>query len=158
MTGMCVYTLTTMPEQSTPEFEIRRATIGDRDAVWPLVQELPGEAPTRDEFNQSFGRLTSALGTYLVVAEHPSEGIVGHLLAGHQRTLGAGGDLVRIEEVAVLPHLRRRGVATALVRAGETWARSTGASRLGLVAHDGGDLYGALGYSADATYFSRVLD
>lgn len=147
-----------MSDSSTPAIEIRRATIGDRDAVWPLVQALPGEAPPRDQFNQSFSRLTSALGTYLVVAEHPTDGIVGHLLAGHQRTLGSGGDLVRIEEVAVLPSMRRRGIAATLVAAGETWARSTGASRLGLVAYDGGELYRALGYTADATYFSRTLD
>lgn len=149
MTGMSVHSPTTV--------DIRRATIGDRDAVWPLVQNLHGAAPARDEFNQSFARLVQALGTYLVVAEHPTEGVVGHLLAGHQRTLSGGGDLVRIEEVAVLPHLRRQGIASALVAAGHAWAQSTGASRLGLVAHDGGDFYRALGYSADATYFSLTL-
>ncbi|GII98791.1 ribosomal protein S18 acetylase RimI-like enzyme [Sediminihabitans luteus] len=146
------------PAASLDDLLVRRATIGDRDAVWPLVQEIPGDEPDRAAYDRSFGPLVSALDTYLVVAEDPTEGLVGYLLANYHRTMAAGGTVVWVEEVAVLPDVRGRGVGRALVAAAETWSRSVGAVRMSLATPLSGDFYRALGYREDATYFTTDLD
>ncbi|BDZ41286.1 hypothetical protein GCM10025865_05850 [Paraoerskovia sediminicola] len=136
---------------------LRRATSGDREAVWPLVRQIPGDQPDRGSFDRSFGPLVSLLDTYLVVAESPDEGLVGYLLANFHRTLAAGGSVVWVSEVAVLPSARRQGLGRELVRAAERWARSVDAVSVSLATPGAGDFYRALGYVEDATYFSRSL-
>jgi ribosomal protein S18 acetylase RimI-like enzyme len=69
-----------------------------------------------------------------------------------------------LEDLFVTPEARRRGVAAALMRHAEHFARETGAERLTLAtAHDNlraQSLYRGLGYVREEHfwYFHRVLD
>lgn len=82
----------------------------------------------------------------LLVAEFDGE-IVGALIATWD---GWRGNMYRL---AVLPHLRRQGIATRLVNAGHEHLSRKGARRItALVAHEEDDavqLWRALGYQQD---------
>ena len=85
-------------------------------------------------------------GTWLLAAEEDGR-IVGTLIAAWD---GWRGNLYRL---AVLPDGRRRGIATALVRAGEEHLHALGARRLAaIVLQDGnaGAFWAAAGYEHQA--------
>jgi GNAT superfamily N-acetyltransferase len=69
-----------------------------------------------------------------------------------------------LEDLYVVPSARKQGVATALMRHAESFARQTGAERLTLAtAHDNHDaqaLYRNLGYEHEDhfRYYHRMLD
>ncbi|ROS76704.1 ribosomal protein S18 acetylase RimI-like enzyme [Cellulomonas sp. PhB143] len=136
---------------------VRRATTGDREAVWPLVRHVPGGAPPREAYDRAFGTLTNLLDTCLVVAETPDDGLAGYLLADHRHTLATGGPVVWVSEVAVLPAVRGRGLGRALVHAAEEWGRTGGAARVCLATSGATGFYRALGYTEDTTHFGRAL-
>ncbi len=137
---------------------VRRATVADRDQVWPLVLELPHHDPERTPFERSFGPLLAALDTYFVVAELPDRGVVGYLLANRHLTFASRGTVCRVEEVAVAPAHRRQGVGRVLLRSAEEWATEVGACRVGLATGLSKEFYVAGGYVETAGFFTKPLE
>ncbi|MBD8079500.1 GNAT family N-acetyltransferase [Cellulosimicrobium arenosum] len=135
---------------------VRRATVADRDALWELVHEIPRHDPARDAFDRSFGPLLRALDTRLVVAELDDR-VVGYLLAAQHLTFASNGVVCRIEEIAVAPDARRRGVGRALLADAETWATGIGAARVGLASGMSREFYTSVGYTETAGFFTKAL-
>jgi len=136
---------------------VRRAIVADRDAVWPLVLQLPRHDPERTAFDRSFGPLLAALDTYFAVAELPDHGVVGYLLANRHLTFASNGVVCRVEEVAVEPSHRRRGIGRVLLESAEDWAVEVGARRVGLATGLSKDFYVAGGYVETAGFFTKPL-
>jgi GNAT superfamily N-acetyltransferase len=137
---------------------VRRATVADRDQVRPLVLELPRHDPEREPFDRSFGSLLAALDTYFAVAEVPGAGVVGYVLANRHLSFVAGGTVCRVEEVAVAPGHRRRGVGGALLQGAEDWAVEVGARRVGLASGLSEAFYVAGGYEQTAGFFTKSVE
>lgn len=137
---------------------VRRAVVADRDDVWPLVLELPRHDPEREAFDRSFGPLLAALDTYFAVAELPDHGIVGYLLANRHLTFASNGVVCRVEEVAVLPAHRRRGVGHLLLESAEGWAAEVGARRVGLATGLSKEFYVSGGYAETAGFFTKRVE
>ncbi|WP_435738697.1 GNAT family N-acetyltransferase [Cellulosimicrobium sp. PMB13] len=135
---------------------VRRATVTDRDAVWPLVPELRS-APDRRAFDRSYGPLLGALDTWFAVAELPDEGVVGYVLANRYLSFAANGDVCRVEEVAVAPAHRRRGVGRALLASAEDWAIEAGAHQAAIATAVCQEFSTARGYTQTAGFFTKPL-
>jgi ribosomal protein S18 acetylase RimI-like enzyme len=127
---------------------VRTAGAADVEAVlalWGLARS--GNASTPDT-PAGVRRLLETDPGALLVAEHDGA-IVGALIAAFD---GWRGGMYRL---AVEPAHRRRGIASALVRAGEARLAELGAPRITvLVAHEDADavaLWAAAGYAHDRT-------
>jgi ribosomal protein S18 acetylase RimI-like enzyme len=102
-------------------------------AMWETARSAAAVTPD-DE--QVVSRLLEHASDALLVAEHDGK-IIGALIAAWD---GWRGNMYRL---AVLPHLRRQGIATRLVEAGHEHLRSKGARRVtALVAHEEEDAVG----------------
>jgi GNAT superfamily N-acetyltransferase len=147
----------TGPDRGRAGVLVRRATVTDRDAVWPLVAELRPDAPERRAFDRSFGPLLGALDTWFAVAELPGEGVVGYVLANRHLSFAADGDVCRVEEVAVASAHRRRGVGRALLSSAEDWAVEAGAARAAIATAVCEEFSTAHGYTRTAGFFTKPL-
>ena len=136
---------------------VRRATVADRDDVWPLVAEMGPHEPERSAFDRSFGPLLAALDTFFAVAELPEHGVVGYVLANRHLGLAANGAVCRVEELAVAPDHRRHGLGRALLAAAEDWARDAGARRAGIATGVCPEFSLAAGYEQTAEFFTKPL-
>lgn len=124
------------------EWTIRSAEERDVDAVLALWQRAGGE-PTVTDTRDGLLRLLARGGEPLVIAEEDAV-LVGSLIAAWD---GWRGSFYRL---AVDPALRRRGLATALVREGERRLVGLGAVRLTAIAIDEDPV--ALAFWASAGY------
>jgi ribosomal protein S18 acetylase RimI-like enzyme len=138
---------------------IRPAGRPDVPAVLALWVRARSPAAVTPDTSEAVERLLATLPGSLLVAEHgPQAALVGALVAAWDRWRG------NMYRLAVDPAHRRRGIATALVRAGEAHLRAQGAARISaLVAHEEADAVGlwqAAGYARDTaiTRFVRTLD
>jgi ribosomal protein S18 acetylase RimI-like enzyme len=137
-------------------FRIRPAGPDDIPAVLALwARARSANASTPDTPQALTGLLETSPGALLVADEGGA--IVGAVIAAWD---GWRGNMHRL---AVDPVHRRRGIALALVRAGETRLQGRGARRItALVAHEEAEAVGlweAAGYVRDATIarFVRTL-
>jgi ribosomal protein S18 acetylase RimI-like enzyme len=129
---------------------IRPATAADIAGVLGLWAQARSANASTPDTPRSLAALLSAAPGALLVAEHADEDrIVGALIAGWD---GWRGNMYRL---AVHPECRRRGIARALVDAGERHLRSKGARRItALVAHEELEAVGfwtQAGYARDTT-------
>jgi ribosomal protein S18 acetylase RimI-like enzyme len=117
--------------------EARPNEVGEVLALWRAADALPSVTDTVDDVR----RIVESDRAWLLVAEHGGR-LAGTLIATFD---GWRGHLYRL---AVLPELRRRGFATALVRAGEERLRAAGARRLAAIvlADDAAEFWAAAGY------------
>lgn len=137
---------------------VRPAERPDVPVVLALWARARSPAAVTPDTTEAVERLLATLPGSLLVAEHgPQATVVGALVAAWD---GWRGNMYRL---AVDPAHRRRGIASALVRAGEQHLRAQGAARVtALVAHDEVDAVGlweAAGYARDTviTRFVRSL-
>jgi ribosomal protein S18 acetylase RimI-like enzyme len=125
---------------------VRPAQGGDIPGVLELWDRARSPAAVTPDDEQVVSRLIDHASDALLVAEHDGQ-IVGALIAAWD---GWRGNMYRL---AVLPHLRRKGIATRLVEAGHEHLRSKGAGRVtALVAHEEEDavrLWESAGYHDD---------
>jgi ribosomal protein S18 acetylase RimI-like enzyme len=125
---------------------IRVASREDVRRVLVLWDQARSPAAVTPDDVRSISRLIAHTDDALLVAEQDGE-IVGALIAAWD---GWRGNMYRL---AVLPHLRRQGVATRLIEAGHEHLRGKGAGRVtALVAHEEKDavrLWEATGYQRD---------
>jgi ribosomal protein S18 acetylase RimI-like enzyme len=108
---------------------IRAAMLSDVPRVLALWDHARSPAAVTPDIPESLNSLLERPGSVLLVAEHDQH-IVGSLIVAWD---GWRGNMYRL---AVLPHLRRQGIATRPVEAGHEHLRSKGARRVtALVAH-----------------------
>jgi ribosomal protein S18 acetylase RimI-like enzyme len=128
---------------------VRPAGPADVPAVLALWARARSAAASTPDTPETVARLLEADPGALLVAATPGAGaaIVGSIVAAWD---GWRGNMYRL---AVDPAHRRRGIALALVRAGERRLQERGARRVtALVAHDEADAVGlwvAAGYGRD---------
>ena len=123
------------------------ADIPDVLALWTRARSANASTPDTAEALERL--LVTGPGALLVAEDGPGGAIVGALVAAWD---GWRGNMYRL---AVDPAHRRRGIALALVAAGERRLRALGARRItALVAHEDADavaLWAAAGYARDET-------
>jgi ribosomal protein S18 acetylase RimI-like enzyme len=128
--------------------QIRAAGAADVEAILALWGRSRSANASTPDTPDGVQRLLETDPGALLVAEHDGA-IVGALIAAFD---GWRGGMYRL---AVDPGRRRRGIATALVRAGEARLAELGAPRITvLVAHEDADavaLWAAAGYAHDRT-------
>jgi GNAT superfamily N-acetyltransferase len=146
-----------MRSAGDPSIEVRRATVDDADAIWPLVVDFATSfRPDRPAFDRAIADLVERDDTFLAVATATS-GASGYLLASSHLTLFANAPVVWVEEIAVRESDRRSGVGRQLMDAAEVWARDVGAAYISLATRRASEFYLALGYEESATFFRKVL-
>jgi ribosomal protein S18 acetylase RimI-like enzyme len=123
--------------------ECRADELDEVLAVWSAA----GSPPSVTDAAEHVRSVVESDHAWLLVAEEDGR-IAGTLIAAWD---GWRGNLYRL---AVLPGQRRRGIASALVQAGESRLRAAGARRLSaIVLHGSGDAQGfwaAAGYERQA--------
>ena len=112
--------------------------------------------PAIEPFQAAFGALSSDSDADLLCAFADGQ-MLGYVLAFHHATFYANGPVTWVEELYVLPAQRRRGVATALMRAVESRAEERGSTLVALATRRAETFYKALGYEDSAVYFRKVL-
>lgn len=108
-------------------YTVRRAQLDDHGAMAPLFERFYRE----EGFDSAVGRLSANLrdvlrrpDTAAFVAETPARAIG---VAAMSTSFGLEvGLYAELEDIYVVPDWRSRGVASALVEAGVTWARARG--------------------------------
>jgi GNAT superfamily N-acetyltransferase len=142
-------------DQSAPL--VRPATLADADAVFALADMLAISFPIdRAGFDRTFPHVLDVPGTQLLVAEVDGR-IGGYLLGFVHPTFYANRPVAWVEELAVLPDDRRRGVGSRLMRAFEDRARVDGARLVALATTRAAAFYQAIGYDRRADYFRKTI-
>jgi ribosomal protein S18 acetylase RimI-like enzyme len=138
------------------DLSIRTGTDADADAVLALWREAEGP-PSPTDSSKGLSQLLRSSPDALLLAE-AEDAVVGSLIAAWD---GWRGSFYRL---AVDPAWRRRGIATALVRAGEELLRDLGAARLTAIAvgtdAQANDFWRSAGYErqADRNRFVRMVE
>jgi len=135
---------------------IRPANNTDRDAVFAGATSLSLSGPVdRDAFDAQFAHALSAPSSTLLVAEYVDRPC-GYLLGTVAPMFVYNGGMAFVQELFVEEHVRRRGIATALMSAFEGIARGDGATVTALATSRAGALYDALGFMTKAAYYTRA--
>lgn len=138
-----------------PELSIRGVTDGDREALIRLWHDSGVQRPWNDpDRDIAFAR------------RHPHSTILVGSLNDHvvaSAMVGEDGHRGWIYYLAVAPGHRRRGYATAMMRAAEEWLRSRGVWKMQLLVRSGNTdavaFYGTLGFAdVNTTCMQKVLD
>jgi ribosomal protein S18 acetylase RimI-like enzyme len=117
--------------------EARADEVDEVLALWRAAGSIPSVTDTADDVR----RILASDRAWLLVAEHDGH-LAGTLIVAFD---GWRGHLYRM---AVLPELRRRGIATSLVRAGEERLHAAGARRLAAIVleDEAAEFWAAAGY------------
>lgn len=122
-------------------FEVRPAESGEVDAIVPLYEWLfatPGSRPPQWDAGNAAERLEAAIvaqsSTVLVAAD--DDRLVGLCTAYLDLVSVRFGKRCWVEDLAVDPGMRSRGVGKSLLGAALDWARDNGASHLELDSAD----------------------
>jgi predicted N-acetyltransferase YhbS len=130
---------------SNPVVSIRLSEPQDADGVRALWESVFGYSQFRNAPERVLKALVEWKTTILVACE--GDAVVGTLVVGYD---GHRGWLYRL---AVAPGLRRRGIATSLVREGESVLRRLGCAKVNLqildVNHDAQNCWTTLGYRSE---------
>lgn len=127
---------------------LRTGTVDDVDTVLALWVAA-GTHPTTTDDAPSLSTLIAADGDALLVAEIDGQ-VVGTLVAAFD---GWRGNMYRL---AVLPAVRRRGIAAALVAEGERRMRARGCRRVTALVADGDDR--AVGFWTQVDYVRYAME
>ena len=155
----------------TPEIVIRPATERDRDFIVGLVPSLLefGSPVWRDAgaLRSGFGALLGrALGSQdhrraLLIAQTTDEAPLGFISLKVVENI-EGGERAHVADLAVADSARRMGVGSALMKAGEAWARDRGFDLLSLDVWSTNDaalaFYRHAGYSVNSLSLIKRLD
>ena len=134
------------------------ATNDDASAVFALAQTLATTFQlSQERFFESFSRLLLNRDALLLIGESEGGLTAGYLLGFVHDTFYANGPAAWIEEVIVNSKFRRTGVATAMNRGFELWARDRGAGLMALATRRASSFYEAMGYEESAAYFRKLI-
>ncbi len=138
-------------------FAIRPACQNDSAALFPIAQDFATSFEIdKSSFTESLSGILNDPSAWLWVAEANGT-LIGYLLGFNHLTLFANGRVAWVEEVTVTIPWRRKGVASALMSAFESWAQGRGSRLVALATRRAAHFYQALGYEESATYFRRLL-
>jgi GNAT superfamily N-acetyltransferase len=136
---------------------VRPAARADADAVFALADMLAISFPIdRAGFDRTFPDVLDVPGTQLLVAEVDGR-VRGYLLGFVHPTFYANGPVAWVEELAVLPDDRRRGLGARLMHEFEDRARVDGARLVALATTRAAAFYQPIGYERRADYFRRTI-
>ena len=145
-------------EIGVPDLVVRPATPADRHRIWQLAQELATSfVPERLVFDASFDALLAAPNNLVLVADSPTQGVVGYVLTSHHVAFFTNGPVAWVEELIVDQPARNGGAGRALMSAVEDWARSLGAAYVSLATRRTAAFYTAIGYEESAAFFRKLL-
>jgi GNAT superfamily N-acetyltransferase len=119
------------------ETRIREAEVGEEEQILPLWEWLfapPGEKPDAWEPEHARKAITEAIvspGSAILVADEGGR-LVGFCTAYLDFDSVRFGRRCWVEDLAVDPERRSRGIGAALLDAAKEWARGAGASHLEL--------------------------
>jgi GNAT superfamily N-acetyltransferase len=120
------------------EIEIRAARAGEEEsllAAWEWLFEPPGWRPRSWEEQRATLALREAIDSpdaVVLLAVTEGERVVGVCTAYHTIHAIRFGPRAWVEELAVDPQMRSRGIGARLLDAAKDWARGRGASHLKL--------------------------
>jgi GNAT superfamily N-acetyltransferase len=123
-------------------FEVRAAEPGEVGAIVPLYEWLfapPGSKPAAWEEKRAGVALRQAIESHdcaVLVAEADGE-LIGFITAYQDLHSVRFGYRAWVEDFAVHPERRSRGVGRALLEAAKAWARERGATHLELDSAEG---------------------
>lgn len=118
-------------------FEVRAAEAGEEEAIVPLYEWLfapPGSRPGAWDERRAAVALRDAIDSHdacVLVADDGGE-LIGICTAYQDIHSVRFGDRAWVEDLAVHPDRRSRGVGRALLGAARDWARERGATHLEL--------------------------
>ena len=136
---------------------VRAATVDDLDEVFALVGVLAITfVPRRDAFDAAFRSVLASPDAQLLVVQ-VGERVGGYLLGFEHPTFFANGPVAWVEEIAVHADLRRRHLASHLMRAFEDGVRGRGGRLVALATTRAGTFYEAIGYDNHASYYRKLL-
>jgi ribosomal protein S18 acetylase RimI-like enzyme len=155
----------------THRFLIRPACQGDCDFIAGLVPSLlefgSPAWENADELAASFrGMLARAVSSQhargaVLVAQAANESPLGFISLKVREDV-TGVARAHVTDIAVAKHARRKGAGTALMRAGEAWARERGLTAVSLDVWSTNEgalaFYRRLGYCAESLCLVRRLD
>jgi GNAT superfamily N-acetyltransferase len=119
------------------DFDVRAATPGEAEAIVPLYEWLfasPGSEPAAWDPKRATVALRQAIESHdcvVLVADSDSE-LIGFLTGYQDLHSVRFGYRAWVEDFAVHPDRRSRGVGKALLDAAKAWARERGATHLEL--------------------------
>jgi GNAT superfamily N-acetyltransferase len=119
-------------------FEVRAARAGEEEAIVPLYEWLfapPGSRPAAWDERRAVVALRQAVESHdacILVAEGERGALIGFLTAYQDLHSVRFGYRAWVEDFAVDPGHRSRGVGKALLDAAKDWARERGATHLEL--------------------------
>jgi ribosomal protein S18 acetylase RimI-like enzyme len=138
---------------ATERLAIRAAGAADVNGVLKLWRQARSPAAVTQDTEQAVATLLAHEGSVLLVAEHDHH-IVGSLIVAWD---GWRGNMYRL---AVVPHLRRQGIARRLIDEAHHHLRRIGAHRVtALVAHEEEEataVWRSVGYEYDANIWRFV--
>jgi GNAT superfamily N-acetyltransferase len=119
------------------EFAIREAKKGEEESVVEMYDWLfapPGSKPPRWDPDQARARLSEAIGSprSTVMVADAGGALIAFCTAYLELNSVRFGQRCWVEDLAVDPSQRSRGVGTALLEAARDWARAAGATHLEL--------------------------
>ena len=120
------------------EFEVRAATHDDVEQVLPLYEWLfapPGTRPDSWDERRAAVALRAAVDSHdavVLIAEVDDGSLIGFCTAYQDLHSVRFGYRAWVEDLAVDPERRSRGVGKALLDAAKDWARERGATHLEL--------------------------
>ena len=124
------------------EFEVRAARAGEEEAIVPLYEWLfapPGTKPASWDVRRAAVALRQAIDSHdcaVLVADADGE-LIGFLTAYQDLHSVRFGYRAWVEDLAVHPDHRSRGIGKALLDAAKAWARGRGATHLELDSAEG---------------------
>ena len=107
-------------------------------------------------FKTGFAAVVDAPGACLLVAEALGA-VIGYVLGFVHPTFYANGPVAWVEEITVDAALRGQGTGRRLMEAFEGWAGERDARLVALATRRAAPFYLALGYTASAAYFRKLL-
>ena len=119
------------------DFQIRAAKLGEESAIAPLYEWLlapPGTRPAAWDPNRAEIALRAAIDSHdsVVLVADAGDELVGFLTAYRDIHSVRFGQRAWVEDLAVHPEHRSRGIGKALLDAAKAWARERGATHLKL--------------------------
>ena len=137
---------------------VRPARIEDDSALFLLTSQFP--TPTPCSHDVFVGLLEAKLQyptACVLVAEHEGT-VIGYVSGSARSAFYVGGLTAWVDEILVLPELRREGIGKRLMEAFEAWASRLNCRSVALATRGAAPFYEHLGYATTAGYFKKYLD
>jgi GNAT superfamily N-acetyltransferase len=136
---------------------VRLARSEDATSLFALVRRFPTPtSPNYEAFSAAFRAKLFDPASYLAVADH-QDSLVGYLSGDCHPAFYAAGKAAWVDEVFVLPELRRQRIGSRLLEAFEQWAQQQDCALVSLATAGARTFYEHLGYTSKAGYYKKYM-